>query len=193
MASLPGTIISVPGSRRPSLRQLALVLEGKLDPDELLAHLRWPSGFACPKCGGRDHGVFRRGGQVYYQCHAPTCRHQTTAIAGTPLASCKLPARSVLLALCLAVYDADRRGLGVAAIAQHLHVTAKTAGKLARRIRLWVPVDPGHRLRCVDVDGCYIAPISRRLESKRRREWQGDTGAPLPLLPVLPPGLNQAP
>ena len=43
-----------------------------------LATLRWPDGFACPKCGGRKAWLARRGRLV---CAA--CEHQATVTAGT--------------------------------------------------------------------------------------------------------------
>jgi ribosomal protein L37AE/L43A len=48
---------------------------------------RWPTGFACPVCGGHtDSEVKTRG---LYQCS--TCRRQTSLIAGTIFAAMKVP------------------------------------------------------------------------------------------------------
>jgi transposase-like protein len=40
---------------------------------------RWPGGFRCPKCGGREHGIV--GERRLYECHA--CGRQTSLKAGT--------------------------------------------------------------------------------------------------------------
>ncbi len=52
---------------------------------------RWPQGFVCPVCASREYSNFRRGRLLYYQCSE--CRHQTSLIAGTVMASSKLSLR----------------------------------------------------------------------------------------------------
>src|SRR4051794_9881260 len=49
--------------------------------------LRWPEGFACPVCGGRQ-GT-RLSTRPKLQC--TSCRHQASSTAGTIFASTKLP------------------------------------------------------------------------------------------------------
>jgi hypothetical protein len=49
--------------------------------------LRWPDGFECPKCGGRQHGKI--GPRKLFQCSG--CRHQASVEAGTIFAASKLP------------------------------------------------------------------------------------------------------
>ena len=48
--------------------------------------LRWPDGFQCPVCHGREHCVIRT--RTVYQCNA--CRTQTSLTAGTIFANTKL-------------------------------------------------------------------------------------------------------
>lgn len=48
---------------------------------------RWPDGFACPRCGGREHTV--TGKRRLHECHA--CRLQTSLKAGTIFAKSLLP------------------------------------------------------------------------------------------------------
>ena len=50
---------------------------------------RWPDGFRCPACGGREHSMVAT--RDLFQCTA--CRRQTSPIAGTIFASTKLPLR----------------------------------------------------------------------------------------------------
>ena len=42
---------------------------------------RWPSGFACPACGGAARTSFRREGRRYWQCSG--CQHQCSVTSGT--------------------------------------------------------------------------------------------------------------
>ena len=44
---------------------------------------RWPNGFECPVCGGRQHSLVAS--RDLYQC--TKCRRQTSPIAGTIFAS----------------------------------------------------------------------------------------------------------
>jgi transposase-like protein len=44
-----------------------------------LAKWRWPDGFVCPNCGGRQHAIV--GKRRLYSCH--DCRRQTSVKAGT--------------------------------------------------------------------------------------------------------------
>ena len=48
---------------------------------------RWPDGFRCPKCGGREHGIV--GERRLYECHA--CGRQTSLKAGTIFAHSRVP------------------------------------------------------------------------------------------------------
>jgi transposase-like protein len=48
---------------------------------------RWPNGFVCPACGGRDHAIV--GKRRLYLCHG--CRKQTSVIAGTVFENSLLP------------------------------------------------------------------------------------------------------
>ena len=61
---------------------------------ELIA-MRWPDGFVCPKCGGKEHGytAVRR----IFQCSA--CRKQTSARAGTIFHKSSTPLTKWFLAM----------------------------------------------------------------------------------------------
>src|SRR5947209_7398336 len=59
--------------------------------------LRWPEGFACPACGGRQ-GT-RLSTRPKIQC--TSCRHQASSTAGTIFASTKLPLTRWFLAIRL--------------------------------------------------------------------------------------------
>src|SRR3954462_6211877 len=66
---------------------------------------RWPGGFVCPVCGGREHSLLKT--RALYPCTScrrqdsltagtlfPACRRQTSLTAGTIFAASKLPLRT---------------------------------------------------------------------------------------------------
>jgi hypothetical protein len=59
--------------------------------------LRWPTGFVCPICGGRQGTWLSTRPKI--QCRS--CRHQASSTAGTIFASTKLPLTSWFLAIRL--------------------------------------------------------------------------------------------
>ena len=91
---------------------------------------RWPNGFRCPCCGKRPRSRFRRGGQVYYQCRA--CRHQTTLLSGTPLASTKLPLRIWVMAMYL--LTATKTNLSALELSRTLGVGYKAAWRIKHKL-----------------------------------------------------------
>ncbi len=58
------------------------------DCREYLATLRWPEGYCCPACGGRNSWRMRRS---LYLCR--NCRRQTSVTAGTIFQDSRLPLR----------------------------------------------------------------------------------------------------
>ena len=91
---------------------------------------RWPNGFRCPCCDKRPRSRFRRGGQVYYQCRA--CRHQTTLLSGTPLASTKLPLRIWVMAMYL--LTATKTNLSALELSRTLGVGYKAAWRIKHKL-----------------------------------------------------------
>src|SRR3954447_22622405 len=51
---------------------------------------RWPEGFVCPECGGREHCVVRT--RALFPCTA--CRRPASPTAGSIFAATKLPLRT---------------------------------------------------------------------------------------------------
>jgi hypothetical protein len=70
-----------------------LELEAKFATEEqcraYLAALRWPEGFCCPRCAGKQAWLAQHGRLV-----CSSCRHQTTVTAGTIFQDSRLPLRS---------------------------------------------------------------------------------------------------
>ena len=66
---------------------------------EVLAKLRWPSGFECPSCQCRKHCLFERRG--LRQC--AECGRKTSITAGTLFEHAKLPLTAWFQAIILTV------------------------------------------------------------------------------------------
>lgn len=57
-----------------------------------LIKVRWPDGFACPRCASMARYVVGHGASKLLQCQG--CRLQTSLIGGTRMDSTKLPLRT---------------------------------------------------------------------------------------------------
>lgn len=66
---------------------------------EQLRRQRWPGGFECPRCAGRQPYRVRRVGRVVLECCG--CRHQKSLLAGAVMQNTKLPLRTWCLAMFL--------------------------------------------------------------------------------------------
>jgi transposase-like protein len=64
---------------------------------------RWPSGFVCPRCAGREHTV--TGARRLYECHA--CRLQTSLKAGTVFEHTLVPLTKWFQAIWLITQSKD--------------------------------------------------------------------------------------
>lgn len=95
-----------------------------------LYRTRWPDGFRCSACGDRRRSSFRRDGQILYQCRA--CQHQTSLIAGTLMASTKLPLTSWYLAIYL--LTSTKTNLAALELSRHLGVCYRTAWRLKHKV-----------------------------------------------------------
>lgn len=88
-----------------------------------LAAMRWPSGFACPVCGGPASCSFRREGRLYWQC--ASCRHQCSVISGTIFEATKLPLTRWFLAMHLLTQA--KNNVSALELKRHLGVSYPTA------------------------------------------------------------------
>ncbi|MEX8520253.1 MAG: IS1595 family transposase [Leptothrix sp. (in: b-proteobacteria)] len=115
---------------------------------------RWPEGFRCPRCGGAAHYVVGQGTRQRYQCAA--CRHQASLIAGTLLASTKLPLTTWFLAMYL--LSQAKTGLSALALKRQLGVSYPTAWLLHHKImQAMTERDGVHRLGgTVQLDDAYL-------------------------------------
>ena len=90
--------------------------------------LRWPEGFACPVCGGRE-GT-RLSTRPKIQC--ASCRHQTSSTAGTIFASTKLPLTRWFLAIRLIATAAE--GITSVELGRRLGIKQTNAWALKRKL-----------------------------------------------------------
>jgi transposase-like protein len=132
---------------------------------------RWPEGFICPACGGREFSFVES--RNLYQCSA--CRRQTSLTAGTILQSTKVP----LTLWFRAMYHLtqSKQGISSLELGRRLGVTQTTAWKLKHKL-MQVMMDYGARRRQAAVrPGRDGRRLSRRRavgrQARARRTGQG--------------------
>jgi len=108
--------------------------------------LRWPDGFWCPACGGREHS--RVTTCDLFQCTA--CRRQTSPIAGTIFASTKLPLRTWFRAIYHLTQS--KQGISSIGLGRRLGVTQTTAWTVK------------HKLKQVMLERDAAKPLTGRIE-----------------------------
>jgi transposase-like protein len=130
---------------------------------------RWPQGFVCPDCGGRDHSVVKT--RALYQC--ASCRRQTSLTAGTIFAASKLPLRTWFRAMDHLTQG--KGGISSLELARRLGVTQTTAWKLKRKLmQVVMERDAGKRLTGrVEMDDADLG--GERSGGKRGRGSPGKT------------------
>ena len=119
-----------------------------------LVRWRWPEGFECPGCEGREHCIVKRGARTLYQCNA--CRKQTSVKAGTIFASSKLPLRLWFKAMYLMTQS--KKGISSIELGRRLGVTQTTAWTLKHKLaQVMIERNAAKRLKGdVQMDDAYI-------------------------------------
>ena len=130
---------------------------------------RWPEGFVCPDCGGREHCRVRTRG--LYQCTA--CRRQTSLTAGTIFAATKVPLRTWFRAMYHVTQS--KQGISSIELGRRLGVTQTTAWTLKRKLAQgMLERDAGKRLQGrVELDDASLG--GERSGGKRGRGAPGKT------------------
>ena len=130
---------------------------------------RWPRGFECPACGGRQYCVVTT--RDLYQC--AKCRRQTSPIAGTIFASTHLPLRLWFRA----IYHLTQTKQGISSIelGRRLGVTQTTAWKIKHKLKqVMLERDATKRLTGrIEIDDAYLG--GERSGGKRGRGAPGKT------------------
>lgn len=96
----------------------------------LIKKLRWPNGFVCPKCKGKEHYRLKND---RIQCAATHCRYQASFTARTAFHGSKVSIRKWFMAI---LYMGNNQG-GVSAegLKKLIHVSTKTARRMLTRLR----------------------------------------------------------
>jgi transposase-like protein len=130
---------------------------------------RWPEGFICPGCGGREHCVVKT--RALYQCTA--CRRQTSLIAGSIFAATKLPLRVWFRAMYHLTQS--KGGISSLELGRRLGVTQTTAWKIKHKLmQVMMERDAGTRLAGrIEIDDAYIG--GERNGGRRGRGAAGKT------------------
>jgi transposase-like protein len=137
-----------------------------------LEHQRWPEGFACPACNGREYSNFRRGRLLYYQCCS--CRHQSSLLSGTMLESTKLPLRKWFQAAY--VLTQAKNNVSGLELMRHLGVCAKTAWSIKHKLMeaMWLRERTRTLQGTVQIDEAFLGG-----EATGRSSWGRKGKVPL--------------
>jgi Transposase zinc-ribbon domain len=111
--------------------------------------LRWPTGFVCPICSGRQGTWLSTRPKI--QCRS--CRHQASSTAGTIFASTKLPLTSWFLAIRLISRAAE--GVTSVELGRRLGIKQTNAWTLKQKV-----------LRAIEHDD-WRSPGDRRQRKRR--------------------------
>ena len=108
---------------------------------EHLAAVRWPGGYVCPKCGGREAWRLKARPRVY-ECGA--CHHQESVTSGTVFHR----TRTALPKWFLAAYlmGNDKRGVSAKFLQRELGVAYQTAWTMTHKLRHGLSEDPSRPL-----------------------------------------------
>src|SRR6195952_2457501 len=130
---------------------------------------RWPDGFVCPECGGRQHSMVKT--RDLFQCTA--CRRQTSPIAGTIFASTKLPLRTWFRAIYHLTQS--KQGMSSIELGRRLGVTQTTAWTVKHKLKqVMMERDATKPLTGrVEIDDAYLG--GERSGGKRGRGAPGKT------------------
>jgi len=122
-----------------------------------LVRWRWPKGFECPDCQGREHCIVKRGARSLYQCNA--CRKQTSVKAGTIFEASKLPLRLWFKAMYLMTQS--KKGISSIELGRRLGVTQTTAWTLKHKLaQVMIERNAAKRLEGeVQMDDAYIGGL----------------------------------
>ena len=130
---------------------------------------RWPNGFECPVCGGREYSEVTT--RRLFQCSG--CRRQTSLIAGTIFASTHVPLRLWFRAMYHLTQS--KQGISSIELGRRLGVRQNTAWKMKHRLaQVMMERDARKQLTGrVEIDDAYLG--GERTGGKRGRGAPGKT------------------
>ena len=127
---------------------------------------RFPEGFVCSKCGGREYYEIR----TRHVCQCKYCRHQTSVTAGTVMHRTHLPLTVWFWAMYLCA--TDKRGVSAKGLARQLEISYESAWYLLVRIRSAMrDRDKNYMLEgIVEMDESYLGAPKRGKKRGRGTE-----------------------
>ena len=130
---------------------------------------RWPEGFECPACGGREHSLVTT--RDLFQCTA--CRRRTSPIAGTIFASTKLPLRTWFRAMYHLTQS--KQGMSSIELGRRLGVRQGTAWTIKHKLQQVMMERDASKQPTgrVEIDDAYLG--GERTGGKRGRGAPGKT------------------
>jgi transposase-like protein len=162
---------------------------------ELMTQLRWPSGVACPKCGGADPYKLtpkaqpgRPARKGLYKCRA--CRKQFSVTTGSVFEATHVPLSKWLMAIHL--MSASKKGMSAHQLHRMLGITYKAAWFINHRLRFAMAANMGLFTKLsgtVEVDETYVGGRRRLGPTNKEDREKLKTGRPGPkdkkLTPVV--------
>jgi len=117
-----------------------------------LESVRWPDGFVCPKCGGKEAWRVK----VRPLMHCKSCGRQTSITAGTPLQGTRKPLRAWFHAMFLV--SAQKTGTSAANVQRQVGLKSYgTAWTWLHKIRTCMRLEGREKLEGrVEVDEGYV-------------------------------------
>ena len=134
---------------------------------EYLSHMRWPEGFACPRCG---HRKFWSSTVEKYRCSH--CEYRVSIKAGTIFQDSRIPLRLWFMAIWQVV--SQKHGISALGLQRVLGLNRyETTWTMLHKLRIAM-VRPGrdHLIGPVQVDEIYIGGAR---SGKRGRGAEGKT------------------
>jgi transposase-like protein len=123
---------------------------------EYLAVSRWPEGFRCPGCEGRDAWVLER--RHLWEC--ASCHRQTSVTAGTVMHGTRSPLRLWFWAAYLVA--THHPGISAKQLQRQLGIRYATAWLILQKLRrAMVAPERGLLTVEVEVDECWIGGVER--------------------------------
>jgi hypothetical protein len=127
---------------------------------------RFPDGFVCPKCGGREYYYLKK----RHTCQCKNCRRQTSVTAGTVMNRTHLPLTVWFWAIYLCA--TDKRGISAKGLSRQLELSYESAWYLLVRIRSAMKDrDQNYMLEgIIEMDEAYLGAPKRGKKRGRGTE-----------------------
>ena len=133
---------------------------------KVLAKVRWPQGFQCPKCGSQNFTMIMT--RKLYQCSS--CKHQVSVTAGTLFHATKIPLVKWFWAIYLSA--SDKGGISALRLCKQIGVSWPSARNMLKKFRMAMAHrDSIYRLESlIEFDDTYVGG---KRSGKRGRGAEG--------------------